>query len=426
MDAVAAELLGQVKRTGLAETRPLAMAQGCYLAGDVPAPINVPPAANSAMDGYAIDRRATTAGVWLPISDRIPAGHPGQPLTPGTAARIFTGAELPQGADTVVIQEHAESKVDEAGAGRVRFSRLPEPGANVRPLGQDIARGEVIVQSGDRLSPARLGLLASVGIPEVLVFTPLKVALMATGDELVQPGDQASPGQIYNSSRILLGSILRAMGMEVIDLGIVRDTPAETEAGLLAAAEQADCILVTGGVSVGEEDHVKTSVEKLGRIDIWKLAIKPGKPLACGHVRSTRSHGKIASGGEAISADGGEAVSACGDVTRVPFFGLPGNPVSTFVTFMIIARPCLIAMQGGREPHNKAYFGVSDFHRKAGARREYVRVRTTATSDGKVHLELFPNQGSGILTSVAWADALAEINPNQQITPGDPLKFYPF
>ncbi len=420
VDDVVAALLGQVRPTDLTETRSLEMAQGCYLARDLIAPMNVPPVANSAMDGYAIDSKNTAVDTWLTISDRIPAGHRGVLLKPGTVARIFTGAELPQGADAVVIQENAASDTRVGTATqRVRFTRLPAPGENVRQRGQDLARGDVILQAGERLSSAHLALLASVGMPDVLVFTPLRVALIATGDELVQPGEQAGSGQIYNSTRVLLSGILKTMGMVLLDLGIVRDRPIEIEARLLSAAAEANCILTTGGVSVGEEDHVKAAVANLGSIDIWKLAIKPGKPLAYGSVRS-------ASGGHknAISHDAGNASNY--DGKNIPFFGLPGNPVSTFVTFMMLVRPYLIAMQGGREPHNKAYFGVSNFHRKAGNRREYVRVRRTTTSDGTTHLDIFPNQSSAVMTSVAWADALAEIDINQQVKPGDVLKFYAF
>ena len=399
-DDVLAALLARVLPTHLTETRSLEMAQGCYLAKDRFAPMDVPPAANSAMDGYAIASKNTTPGVWLSIAERIPAGHRGRPLQPGTAARIFTGADLPQGADTIVIQENAEVDAVDAKEGtatrRVRFTKVPGPGENVRQGGQDLARGQVILQAGERLNPAHLALLASVGMSDLLVFTPLKIALIATGDELVKPGAPLAPGQIYNSTQVLLGAMLKRMGMEPLDLGLVSDTPAEIEARLVSAATQADCILVTGGVSVGEEDHLRSLVAKLGSVDIWKLAIKPGKPFTYGSVRNT------------------------------PFFGLPGNPVSTFVTFVMLARPYLVAMQGAREAQNRVYFGESNFHYKAGNRREYLRVRRTATKEGKTHLDMFPAQGSSLMTSVAWADALAEIDINQEVAPGNVLKFYVF
>ena len=395
---VLAELLARATPTHLTETRTLERAQGCYLAQELLAPMALPPAANSAMDGYAIASKNTTSGVWLHVSERIPAGYRGGPLQPGTAARIFTGADLPQGADTIVIQENAEVDA-KGGTGtqqRVRFTRVPGPGEHVRQGGQDLARGQVIVQAGARLNPAHLALLAAVGISELLVFTPLKIALLATGDELVQPGAPLAPGQRYNSTQVLLGGLLKRMGMAVLDLGLVPDTPAEIEAKLVSAAAQADCMLVTGGVSVGEEDHLRALVAKLGSVDIWKVAIKPGKPFAYGRVGNT------------------------------PFLGLPGNPVSTFVTFVMLARPYLVAMQGAREARNKVYFGESNFHYKAGNRREYLRVRRTATQAGKTHLDMFPAQGSSLLTSVAWADALAEVDINQEVTPGEVLKLYVF
>ena len=409
VDEVVARLLDLAQPTQMTESRVLDLALGCFLARDLESPVDVPPMPNSAMDGYAVDSRAVAGlvgdsnpgdsnvgdsnggDVWLPVSDRIAAGQTGGPLLPGTAARIFTGATLPDGADAVVIQEDTELHDR-----KVRLRQRPAPGDNVRPQGQDVTRGDVILQTGDRLGPDSLALVASVGIPEVTVYTPLKVAIMSTGDELVEPGSVTSPGKIYNSNRHALAGLLKVMGMTVIDLGIIKDTPADTETCLLAAAAQADCILTSGGVSVGEEDHVKAVVEKLGGIDIWKLAIKPGKPLAYGHVQG------------------------------VPFFGLPGNPVSTFVTFLIIARPCLLAMQGARTPCHKAYFGAAGFDFQAGGRREYLRVRTNPGDDGQVHLDIFPNQGSGIMTSVVWADALAEVEMNQRVKPGDRLKFYPY
>ncbi len=389
VDEVVNQLLEIVQPISETETRKLDQALNCYLAEDIASPRDVPPADNSAMDGYAICHKATPADEWLTVSDRIAAGQVGKTLEAGTAARIFTGAEIPRGADTVVIQENTESR-----EGEVRLLSMPDVGANVRPQGQDIRNGDLILEKGRRLTPDCLALMASIGIPKVKTVRQLKVAIMSTGDELVEPGDEIKPGQIYNSNRYGLAGLLDEMGIEVIDLGIVPDDRATTEVTLLEAAEQADCILSSGGVSVGEEDHVKASVESLGRIDIWKLAIKPGKPLAYGEVKGT------------------------------PFFGLPGNPVSTYVTFMVIAQPYLVALQGGADVNRPTYHGVADFEFEAGGRREYVRVKVDA-NNGVTSLSLFGNQGSGIMTSVVWADALAEIEVGQRVKPGDVLRFLP-
>lgn len=390
VDEVTDELLALVCPGTLTEVRSLDDSLNCCLAEDIRSPFNVPPGDNSAMDGYAIAIDSAALNKWMVISDRIPAGHMGKPLAPGTAARIFTGAQIPAGADTVIMQENTERQGD-----KVRLLSLPEPLANVRSKGQDIEAGSIILRKGDRLSSNALALVASVGVPEIQVMSPLKVAIMSTGDELVEPGSRAEPGQIYNSNRYALAGMLKNLGMQVIDLGIVADTPEETERALIEASKAADCIITSGGVSVGEEDYVKAAVEKLGHIDIWKLAIKPGKPLAYGVV------------------DG------------VPFFGLPGNPVSTFVTFHIVAKPYLLAMQGFSDVRLQAYSARASFEFKGGSRREYLRVRTRVSDDGEIVLDKFPNQGSGIMTSVVWADALAEVEISQQVKPGDLLKIYP-
>ncbi len=391
VDEVVDQLLQIVKPIRETEARTLDAALNCCLAEDVVSPRDVPPADNSAMDGYALAFETVPGGQWLKVTDRIPAGTVGGALARGTLARIFTGAEIPDGADTVVIQENTETR-----EGEVRIQTMPGArGENVRPRGQDIRAGDVILQSGRRLTPDCLALLASVGVANVATFSPLRIAIMSTGDELVEPGDVVKPGQIYNSNRYGMAGMLKEMGFVVVDLGIVPDTRAATEAALLEAASCSDCILTSGGVSVGEEDYVKAAVELLGHIDIWKLAIKPGKPLAYGDVNGT------------------------------PFFGLPGNPVSTYVTFMIVAKPFLLALQGCTEVANRAYYGEADFDFKAGGRREYVRVRVRTTASGKIQLELFDNQGSGIMTSVVWADALAEIEVGQQVSAGDPVRFFP-
>ena len=341
------------------------------------------------MDGYAVQWASISENQWLEVSARVPAGSVGEEIRSGTAVRIFTGAPIPAGADTVVMQENCEAEEN-----RVRIHELPELGANVRARGQDLKAGATVLQSGERLTAQSLALLASVGCAEVKVFKPLRVAIMSTGDELVEPGGRLAEGQIFNSNRFALEGLIRGLGMEVVDLGIVEDTPDATDRILRQAAERADLIVSTGGVSVGEEDHVKSAVERLGHLDLWKLAIKPGKPLAFGSVL-----GK-------------------------PFFGLPGNPVSTFVTFVIVARPFLLAMQGAASSRSRGMPIPSGFSFRGGSRREYLRVRVCENSEGDPYLEKFANQGSGVMTSVAWADGLAEVEIGQQVEPGDKLRVH--
>ena len=390
VDEVVDWLLARAKATDQSIVKSLDSALGHYLYRDICSPVDVPPAANSAMDGYAAVHGTLDVGSVYEVSDRIPAGTVGKSLKPGTLARIFTGAPMPPGADTVVIQEDTT----ELGDGKVRVNEIPELTGNVRPRGQDIAQGEVIVARGHRLKPQDLALIASVGLPEVAVYKPLRIAIMSTGDELVAPPTKLRPGQIYNANRYALAGLIRSLGMEVLDLGLVADTPEATREALRQGALASDCILSSGGVSVGEEDYVRAAVASMGTLDIWRLAIKPGKPLAFGSVSGT------------------------------PFFGLPGNPVSTFVTFMMIARPYLIAIQGGNAPKARPFYGVADFSFSAGNRREYLRTKIQQDDNAEVTLSKFGNQGSGIMSSVSWADALAEVEIGQQITPGDKIKYY--
>jgi len=365
----------------------LKAAFGGTLARDVFSAGNVPPMANSAMDGYALRFRDLVEGVSLPLSDFIPAGSVGKPLAAASAARIFTGAAMPVGADTVVMQEHVVEH-----QGQITIQKLPGFGENIRPAGQDIGAGQRVFKAGRRLSPQDVSLLASTGMAQVEIVKPLTVALLSTGDELIDPPLPLQPGQIYNSNRYAMAGMLEQMGMTVIDLGVVADTATATEAALVRAAQDSDCILSSGGVSVGELDFVKSTVEKLGRIDLWKLAIKPGKPLAFGQVAGT------------------------------PFFGLPGNPVSTFVTFIILAKPFLRALQGQTDVLPEYFPGTTDFEFTAGSRREYLRVRMEPKNDSLV-LTRFENQGSGVMSSVSWANALAEVQEGQVVKPGDRLRF---
>jgi molybdopterin molybdotransferase len=366
--------------------RPLLDALGCILARDIESPIAVPLNDNSAMDGYAL--RAADADKTLPVSQRIPAGVVGTALEPGTAARIFTGAEIPPGADAVVMQENCE-EID----GQVSVRGSVAVRQNIRPQGQDIRRGETVLQQGRVLRPQDLGLMASVGASEVPVYDPLRVAIMSTGDELVEPG--AGPlqmGQIYNSNRYTLAALLQNMNIEVVDGGIIPDDAEATGLALQEAARGADCVITSGGVSVGEEDHVKAQVEALGHLDLWKLAIKPGKPLAFGSIGGT------------------------------PFFGLPGNPSSVFVTFCVVAKPYLQKLQGMEDSTFPGLTAMAGFTReKAEKRQEYLRVSLQDSEQGLV-ANSYQNQSSGVLSSVSRSDALAVIPIGATVSPGDPVQ----
>lgn len=368
---------------------PLLEALGCVLAENVVSPIAVPLNDNSAMDGYAL--RAHEAQQTLPVSQRIPAGSVGTDLETGTAARIFTGAQIPPGADAVVMQENCQ-EFD----GRVTVSGEVTRGQNVRPRGQDIGQGEIVLHAGRTLLPQDLGLLASVGADQVPVFKPLRVAIMSTGDELIEPGSgPLKSGQLYNSNRFTLAGLLRKMNFEVIDAGIIPDDPTATGRALQEAANSADCVITTGGVSVGEEDHVKGQVELLGHLDLWKLAIKPGKPLAFGRIGDT------------------------------PFFGLPGNPTSVFVTFCIITRPYLQKLQGAQLEEAPRLTARAGFVRsKAGTRQEYLRVLLTNSEDGLI-ATVFDNQSSGVLSSVSRSSALAVIPVGAVVNTGDTVEVIP-
>ena len=380
-------LLGGCKRLVDPETIDLIDASGRTLAADIIAPIDVPPADNSAMDGYAIrfaDRLSEESGI--PLSQRITAGSlPGE-LAPGTAARIFTGAGVPPGADTVVMQEHCE----EAG-GVVRILKLPEQGANIRRRGQDLSTGQKVLARGQRLRSQDLGLAASLGIARVAVYRRLKVAVMSTGDELREPGDELRPGQIYNSNRYTMKSQLATWGFDVVDMGVARDDPEAVREMMILAASQADVVITSGGVSVGEEDHVKDVVESLGAIDLWRIAVKPGKPFAFGQVCTK------------------------------PFIGLPGNPVSVFVTLLVIARPYLFACQGISDTALHAVRQIALFDKKGSQREDYLRVR--ATPGG---VELFSNQSSGVLFSTSWGDGLVRQNAGLEIQNGSLVDYLPY
>ncbi|SAK73747.1 molybdenum cofactor synthesis domain-containing protein [Caballeronia calidae] len=371
------------------------------LAADVTSPLDVPPMHTSSMDGYAV-RAADLAGagegasVALPVSQRIPAGHAAEPLAAGTAARIFTGATVPPGADAVVMQEMAQVSDD----GRVAFAQAPAPGEWITRQGADITRDSVILPAGTRLTPQALGLAASVGCAELDVVRPVRVAIFFTGDELRMPGEPLEPGAIYNSNRFTLRALLAKLGCEVTDLGIVPDRLDATRETLRRAAADHDLILTCGGVSVGEEDHVKPAVEAEGRISMWQIAMKPGKPLAFGAVRRGESAGE-----EAF------------------FIGLPGNPVSSFCTFLLFVRPFLLRLAGVKNVTPRVYSMRADFSQKKGDRRnEFLRARVNEAGG----LDLFGNQSSAVLTSTVWGDGLIDNPPNHAISEGEIVRFIPF
>ncbi|MFD2367364.1 gephyrin-like molybdotransferase Glp [Pseudoduganella sp. GCM10020061] len=377
------------------ETVPTLEANGRILAQALHSTIDVPAADNTQMDGYAV-RAADCAGggATLRVAQRIPAGHVGAFLEPGTAARIFTGALIPEGADAVVMQEQCELSADGAS---VTVKHTPAPGEWIRRRGEDIRAGSVVVPAGVRLRSQELGLAASVGLAQVSVRRRLRVGLFFTGDELVMPGDAPGgvlpPGAIYNSNRFLLRALLENLGCTIADYGNVPDSLDATRATLREACANCDLVITSGGVSVGEEDHVKPAVEAEGRLDMWQIAVKPGKPLAFGQV------------GKAF------------------FLGLPGNPVSSFVTFLVFVRPFILAMQGAavRAPRSFMLPAAFDWPRP-DKRNEFLRARVN--DDGA--LELFPNQGSAVLTSTSWADGLVDNPPGKAVVRGDLVRFIPF
>ncbi|WP_300318160.1 gephyrin-like molybdotransferase Glp [Accumulibacter sp.] len=374
-------------------SRPTLAAVGRVLAAAQRSALDAPPLDNSAMDGYAVAvADLSELPAKLPVSQRIAAGSIGCRLLPGTAARIFTGAPIPAGADAVVMQEYCQPL-----AAEVLIGHRPAAGDHIRRAGSDIAAGSEILAAGQRLRPQDTALAASVGIASLPVFRRLRVAVFFTGDELRMPGEALPAGSIYNANRFLLRGLLEQLGCEVRDHGQVADDLAATRQALREAAGDNDLILTSGGVSVGEEDHVRAAVEAEGRLEMWQIAIKPGKPLAFGQV----------------AAAGRE----------VAFIGLPGNPVSSFVTFLMLVRPFLLKMQGVARLAPASYPLRADFDwLRPDARREFLRARSTV--DGGV--ALFPQQGSGVLTSAVWGDGLIDNPPRQIIRRGDTVCFAPF
>lgn len=373
-------------------------ADGRVLAQDVVSALTVPPCDNSSMDGYAV-RAADCASVGslLQVTQRIPAGTVGVALAAGTAARIFTGAQIPDGADAVVMQEDTSVLPEAGGLGSVRISLTPRVGQWVRRAGEDVAEGDVVLARGERLTPAALGLAASVGFDRLTVAKRPRVALLSTGDELVMPGEVApgamKPGSIYNSNRFFMRALLQRLGCEVNDLGIVPDRRDATIDALRRAAANNDLIITTGGVSVGEEDHIKAAIQALGELQLWSLSMKPGKPFAYGNIDGTH------------------------------ITGLPGNPVSSFMTFLLLVRPFVLTLQGALRVAVEPVAMRADFDwPRPDRRREFLRARRNAGGG----LDLFANQSSGVLTSAVWGDGVVDTPAGQPISKGDTVQFISF
>lgn len=382
-----ARLLEMAEATRIVERErlPLAQVQGRVLAEDLVSTLDLPPWPNSAMDGFAL-RMADWTGEPLVVSQKVFAGQAPDPLLPGTCARIFTGAPVPAGADCVEMQENAEVQADE----RVRFTQALTPGQNIRPQGQETTVGELILPAGTRLGPIEQGLAASLGCAELEVVRKVRVAVLSTGDELIEPGQTLGPGQIYNSNRVLLCSWLQRLGCEVVDAGILADN-LETTRSRLGELKDVDLILSTGGVSVGEADFLGIALREEGELTLWKLAIKPGKPLTFGHFRG------------------------------VPVIGLPGNPASTLVTFALLTRPYLLRRQGVEEVEPLKVQVPAGFDwLQPGNRREYLRARL---ENGRA--TIYKNQSSGVLRSAAWADGLVEVLEGRTLVQGESVYFIP-
>lgn len=385
-------ILAQAMPLSGQETLELDACLGKVLACDYRVPMDVPPADNSAVDGYALHHGDALAGVTLAVAGRVAAGEAPGELIPGTAVRIFTGSEIPRGADTVIMQEHVERNGD-----NVTLSRAAPAGNNIRPRGQDLGKGSVALHAGTRLRPQEIGLLASIGIARVDVFRPLRVALLSTGDELVDPGQPLRPGQIYNTNRYTLKALLQQAGCHVVLADTLKDDRETTRQTLAQAARDADLILTSGGVSVGEEDHVRQVLEQDGTLSLWRLAMKPGKPLAFGACHGT------------------------------PVLGLPGNPAAALVTFMVLALPWIRRCQGesGTVLPRGEQLPAGFSHQKASPRREYLRARVESAERGPM-VTCYPNQSSGMLSSACWADGLAVVPENTTVSEGDTITYYSF
>ena len=396
VSAAQQQIMSSVRCVLATESVSLFHARGRVLSAAVVSTVDVPPADNSAMDGYAMRVEDINLGI-IPVSQRVAAGQVPCSLEPHTCARVFTGAEVPENAELVVIQEDVE--LVEGGI-RIRARAIAQEqklGQFIRLTGQDVLIGQVVCKAGTKLEARHLGVLASMGIDTVDVYRRLKVAIASTGSELVNPGQALKAGQIYNSNRFLLAGLVDQLGMELVDIGIITDERSTTEKALALAADSADIIITSGGVSEGEEDHVKAAVTTLGQLDVWKLAIKPGKPLAVGSVKQT------------------------------PFFGLPGNPASVLVTFMVMARPFLLALQGctNTNGHSLSAHLVNP-PKKPSIRQEYLRVRLVPSAQAGLTLEAMTNQNSGVLTTAMKGDGLAVVKANTCGDEAQDVEFLPY
>ncbi len=389
-------LLEHAKTITTTETINTYQSLGRVLAEPCISSIKVPPLDNSAMDGYALLSADSKAGDnCFPISQRICAGEIGDKLQRKTMARIFTGAPIPNGADAVIMQEQVEEKTHKA-----YFSGTVPKAQNVRKAGEDIGIGDEVVKKGTRIRAQEMGLLASVGAAKILVYTKLKVAVFFTGDELVEAGDVLPEGKIYNSNRFTLLGLLKSINCDIVDLGNVEDTLHATRNILKKAANQADLVITTGGVSVGDEDHVRIALEELGTLTMWRVAMKPGKPLAFGFV---------------------------GDKQKTPFIGLPGNPVSAFATFQLYAAAFIKKQQGITHCVAKSATFKAGFEIKtAVTRQEYKRAKLVVSKTGQTQVDIFPHQGSGVLTSTSWADGFVIIPIGKVIKKGDAVHYLAF
>ena len=390
------QLIQQAHPTQKTETVPLAKAVGRVLAQPVQSQMDVPAQDNSQMDGYALHSYDLSHDQHFEVSQRITAGQAAtQPLATGTVARIFTGAPIPPQANAVVMQENVEMIDDNTV--RVKQTKVAA-GDHIRRQGEDIAQGATILEAGHRLRAQDLGLIASIGQAEVCVYVPLKIATFTTGDELLAPGEPWQPGKIYNANHTMIQSMMQQWGFSLIDLGRIPDDFETTRATLQKASEVADVVVTTGGVSVGEEDHLKPAVNALGQLDLWRVKMKPGKPLAFGSVNGT------------------------------PFIGLPGNPVSAFATCYLFARAFLLRSQGVQSVQIKPYWVKADFDwPQAGLRREFVRAQlVSGPNDSETQVILYPQQGSGVLTSTVWGEGFVVIEEDTPVARGDTVAFLPF
>jgi molybdopterin molybdotransferase len=394
VDEAVAIIAARVGAVDEIETVPVDKADGRILARDIFSSLALPPFTNSAVDGYAVrsDDLPKRKEAVFPVSGRIQAGaSPEVPVKPGHATRIFTGAPMPEGADTVFMQEDVH--LDEIG--RVILPAGLRPGANVRPLGEDVPLGSTALGRGQRLRPQDVALLAAFGLTQVEVRRRIRVAVFSTGNELVSPGETRRSAQLFDSNRFMLMAMLKRLGCEVSDLGILRDDRAALAQGLRKVTGSHDLVLTSGGVSTGEEDHVKAAVEAVGRLVLWRMAIKPGRPVAMGIIGGT------------------------------PLIGLPGNPVASFVTFVHVVRPTILALSGARpQPLTPVPVRAAFTYRKKIGRREYVRVNLRRTDDGGLEAIKFPREGAGLLSSLVDTDGLVELGEEvTQVAPGQPVGF---